>query len=332
MFQVISILTAKFHIVRHSVASVRTESKLKVGVITFSALALWVGAFFCFSEGMNWLISFGSQIENVSRGIGSIIMVRLCGVLAVVVFIMLIFSNVLVSFSTLYRSREVAYLIHSPISFRALFVARFFEIIAFSSWALAYLGSPLVLAYGLANNAPLGFYIAAAAYFVPYIALPAAIGSAITLVLVKVFPRLKLRTMVLLAMLVVSLFFLYWRESLSATRLSEDTLLPTLLDASAQTQSPYLPNHWTSRGILAASTGDYRESLFFLLLLTSNSLMALWIVTQMANFLFHPGWSGLAGQDRTRIKLPGKGFLGRLDAALKTLPNPKRALIIKDIN
>jgi hypothetical protein len=35
----------------HQVASVRNESKLKVGVITVSAIGLWVGAFVLFYQG-----------------------------------------------------------------------------------------------------------------------------------------------------------------------------------------------------------------------------------------------------------------------------------------
>jgi ABC-2 type transport system permease protein len=50
-----------------------------------------------------------------------------------------------------------------------------------------------------------------------------------------------------------------------------------------------------------------------------------------AAWLFYPGWSYLAGQDKQRFRLPGKGILGKLDTLLAPVRNPERALIVKDI-
>ena len=332
MGQVGVIVHTKLRMARHAVASVRTESKLKVGVITFFALVLWGGAYVLFAEGFNWLIHFGRDYSMVaSRGIGNIIMVRLFGVLAFTVFFMLIFSNVLVSFSTLYRSNEVQYLLQTPMTFRTFFLARFLECVAFSSWALAFLGSPLILAYGLTNRAPFLFYVAGLAFYVPFITMPAAIGAIITLVLVRVFPRLKIRTMALLAVLAGVLFFAYWQSHFTATRLAEDSFVPIVLEVTAQTQSHLLPSYWAARGILAAADRRYGECLFNFLLLLSNALLLLWVAAEVAQRIFHTGWSFLAGQDKTRVRPLGRGVLGRLETFLKMLPNPARSLVIKDI-
>ncbi|NIA13763.1 MAG: hypothetical protein GWP08_06745 [Nitrospiraceae bacterium] len=331
MSQLLAILQAKLRMSCHTVASVRTESKLKIGFISLAALILWIGAFVVFMESFHWLLRFGSDFGGAARGIGNIIMTRLLGVFALTVFFMLIFSNVLVSFSTIYRSREVTYLIQAPMSFQTFFVARFAECVTFSSWALAYLGSPLLFAYGITNRAPWGFYVAPVAFFIPFVTLPAVFGATITLVLARIFPRLRLRLMVLLAVLAVLSVFFFGREYFSAARFADDTILPALLDVSIQTQSPYLPSYWATRGILAAATGDYAESAFNWMLLTANALMALWVVSMLARWLFYPGWSSLAGSDRNRVKPLGKGILGRVDRLLKVLPNPTRALVIKDI-
>ena len=101
MSQVLVILRAKLRMSRHTIASVRTESKLKVGFITLAAIFLWIGAFVVFMESFHWLLRFGTDFGGAARGIGNIIMSRLLGVFALTVFFMLIFSNVLVSFSTL---------------------------------------------------------------------------------------------------------------------------------------------------------------------------------------------------------------------------------------
>ena len=331
MSQLTAIARAKTRIARHSIASVRTESKLKVGVITISAMALWIGALFLFKEGFTFLFHFGADVAGTGRGIGNIVLTRMFGVMALAVFVMLIFSNILVSFSTFYRSREVAYLLHAPLSFRTLFLARFFEAVAFSSWALAFLGTPLILAYGYTLGASPAFYAAAFLFFVPYIVLPAAIGALITLFLARIFPRLRMTTIVVFGILAVLLLFLYWRHSVGVDRLSEDTFLPALLDMTSQTQSPLLPSYWTTRGILAAAAGDYGECLFNLLLLAANAMMALLLAVEAAHALYYMGWSSLAGRDRDRAKWLRRGPLSHLERLLRALPNPQRVLVIKDI-
>lgn len=331
MVQILVILMAKLRMARHAIGSVRTESKLKIGVISIFAVALWFTAFLFFYWGFHQMISFGDSLGGSGRGIGAIIMARLLGVLALVVFFMLLFSNILVSFSTLYRAHEVPYLLLAPMRFRAYFVARFFEIVTFSSWALAYLGSPLILAYGLSTSAPLAFYVAAVLFFIPFVALPAAFGSVITMLLVRIFPRLRMWMVVILAVGVILMLFPYWRQTLSANRLSEDSILPALLDVTGQVQSPLLPSHWASRGVLAAAESSYRECAFNFLLLLSNAMMALLIAAYFADHIFYIGWSSLCGQDRTRVRPLGRGVMAWMEYALRIVPNPARALAVKDI-
>ena len=331
MNQVLVVFRAKLRMARHEIASVRTESRLKVGVVAFFATGLWIGAFCFFRWGFLWLMDFGGDVSPGAMNIGDIIMARMLGILALAVFFMLVFSNILVSFSTLYRSFEVSYLLQAPMSFRAFFVARFWECVAFSSWALAFLGSPLILAYGLTTGAPWTFYVAGAAFFVPFIMVPAALGCLITLVLVRVFPRQRMRVMIGLAVIAIGLMFLYIQDVLNATRLSQDAVLAAIMDATSQVQSSFLPSHWAARGILAAASQDYGECLFQFLLLLSNALMLLWVAAETAQRIFYPGYSFLAGQDRTRVKPLGRGVLGRLDGLLRWLPNPSRVLVIKDI-
>ncbi|MCH8272368.1 MAG: hypothetical protein IIB41_03835, partial [Candidatus Marinimicrobia bacterium] len=103
-------------------------------------------------------------------------------------FIFGFFSNTLIAFSTLYKSREVQMLLHKPISVRVFFLARFVECVSFSSWASAYLGSPLIIAYGIVTGAHLGYYFVALAIYLPFVTIPAAIGATITMVLVRLFP------------------------------------------------------------------------------------------------------------------------------------------------
>ncbi len=330
MKEILAILYAKKNILKHQILSIREESKLKVSVITISAIAIWLGIFFGLYEGFEWLLKFGSR-SGIEVNIGEILMNRMFTLLVSAVFLFLIFSNTLVAFFTLYKAEEIKYLIHTPISYDKLFIVRFLECVMFSSWSVAFLGVPLILAYGLSIKAPLIFYLAAILFFVPFILVPASIGNLITMCLVLIFPKLKLRTMVILGMIGIALLFWYITSMLKGTRISEDTILPIFISATSRVQSPLFPPYWFAEGVLSSAKKNLFELTFWFLLLLANALFFTYVSTVSANYIFYPGFSGLQGSSHKRIKQPGKGILGKLDSILFWLPYPYRPLVVKDI-
>ena len=333
MTQFGAVLQVKRRIAGHQIASIRNESLLKVSVVGSAAVLLWYGVLRAFGAGFYWLQVRAFETEPVGDAVSlaDILMVRLLAIFALALFFMLIFSNVLIAFSTLYKAREVQYLLQAPMSVRTLFLSRFIECVSFSSWASAYLGSPLIIAYGVSTSAHWSYYLAAVAFYVPFVIIPAAIGCIITLLLVRVFPRLPRFALFLLAGIAIAWLFMYLRDSFSAERLAEDTVIPLMIQATAQTQSPLLPSHWASQGILAAAQGAFGQAAFLFLLLLSNAMMATWLAAQTAHLVFFPGFSGLFGADRNRARPRGSGILGRVDRALRFLREPTRSLVVKDI-
>lgn len=330
MSEILAILYAKRHILKHQILSIRKESKLKISVITISAIAIWLGIFFGLYEGFEWLLKFGSR-SGIEVNIGEILMGRMFTLLVSAVFLFLIFSNVLVAFFTLYKAEEVQYLIHTPISFDKLFLVRFLECLVFSSWSVAFLGVPLILAYGLSIKAPIIFYLTALVFFVPFILIPASIGNLITMFLVLVFPRLKMRTMVIIGIIGIVFLFWYISSMLRGTRISEDTILPVFVSATSRVQSPLFPPYWFSEGVFNSAKVELLEVIFWFLVLLSNAIFLPYICMVLANYLFYPGFSALQGSGYKRVKLPGKGILGNLDTILRWVPYPYHSLVVKDI-
>ncbi|MFP6584475.1 MAG: hypothetical protein VCD00_18225, partial [Candidatus Hydrogenedentota bacterium] len=319
---------------RHHLASVRTESKLKMGVVGSAAVLLWYGILSTFSWAFHWLQrSAFDDVVNVGDTVtlAEVLMARLLSVFALALFFMLIFSNTLIAFSTLYKAKEVQYLLQAPLAIRNLFLARFIECVSFSSWGSAYLGSPLILAYGMATDAHWLYYFAALAFYLPFVMIPAAIGCIITLILVRIFPKLPRFALVALAAFAVIALFMNLRAVFNAESLAQDTIVSSVLTATTQTQSPLLPSYWASQGVLSASQNDFRATGYFFLLLLSNALMITFVAAEVAHHLFRPGFSALLGSEFTKPKPLGKGILGRLDSIFKPLRQPYRALVIKDI-
>ncbi|HQK76251.1 MAG TPA: hypothetical protein PKZ25_08635 [Candidatus Hydrogenedentes bacterium] len=324
-------LWVKLRVAGHTIASIRHQSRLKVAVVSIAVVLLWAGAFVAFYCGLHWLQKFGLDPSGGGLNLGRLLMGSLLSVLTLALFLMLTFSNVLIAFSTFYRTREMAYLVQSPLPVHSLFVARLAECVAFSSWASAYLGSPLILAYGLVTDASPVLYLAAALVFVPFVTIPAALGTMITMLLARVFPIVKKWVLIAVAGGALLAVFLYLRGKFVAGEESAERILSLVFDATSRTQSPFLPSHWAAHGILTAAAGRYTESAFDLLLLIANALFFSWLAMLAAGKLFYPGWSALKGLDHQRVRPMDKGLLGRMDTLFRAVSNPARGLIVKDI-
>ncbi len=328
-----TVLWAKRRIVRHTIASVRRESKLKVAFVSISAVALWLGLFQLARLGFRLFERFGEEALGIGGlNLSDLVMVRLLSVFALALFVMLVFSNVLIAYSTLFRSREVTYLIQSPIPVYAFFLGRFYECVTFSSWASAFLGSPVMLAYGLESGAPPIFYLALLAFYLPFVVIPAALGSILAIAGVGLLAPARFRrgwwpalAIPVLAAGVFAVFRGYLEVPSFADTLSLQAVIATL----GRAQSPFLPSSWLAQGVLGAATGDLSAGVFHLLLLSANALFLLWLATLAAERWFYAGWSALAGAGGRRTRRAG--ILERLDELLHLLPQPTRSLVVKDL-
>lgn len=330
-----ALLWAKRRIAWHTVASVRGESKLKVALVSLAAVAMWLGLFGLARIGFRLFETFGAELlGNAGLSFADLVMSRLLATFALALLVLLTFSNLLVAYATLYRSREMPFLVQSPVPVATLFLGRFVECASFSSWASAFLGSPLLLAYGLTTDAPWTFYPAVVLFFVPFVVLPAAVGCAGAMLLVRLMAgrgRRLLPLLVVLGLTAVAIF-VGLRDRVDPPDLANPESLATLVRAMGGSQHPLLPSQWLAQGVLSAATGDLGEAAFSLLLLASNAALLLWLVTLLAERLFYPGWSDLLGADEQRQPAPtGRGVFGRIDRLLRPLPEPHRSLVAKDL-
>ncbi len=321
-------LWAKTRTAFHSVASVRGESKLKVAFVSSAAFGLWLGAFALCRGGLGWLEMLGEPLG--SGALTEALVGRLLAALALALLIMLVVSNILMAFATLYRAHdEMTFLLHRPVDVPALFLGRFVEIVVFSSWALAYLGSPALLALGLAQEAPWTYYAGLAIFYLPFVAIPAAIGTAITIILVAVLaPRRRVLGIVATIAVAVALLVAV-RAPLMLPEAEDMASLSALTAALGHTQSPLAPSTWLARGVLAAAGGHTHEALFHLLLLVANALLFVWLAVVSAQRWLLPGWFALAG--RGAAAMQRRGPLDGLVRLARWLPQPVRALTEKDL-
>ena len=326
-----AMMWAKGRMARQSLVSLRRESRLKIAVVSLSTVLLWWGAFQLFRGALGWLQIFGGEaLGTLGFSAGNLITARLLSSLALVLFWLLALSSALVTFATLYRAREVRFLLTAPVSYRTFFFGRFLESALLSSWASAFLGSPLLLAFGLAVGAPAIFFLGLLAIYPLFALIPASLGALLAVLALRCLPILGRAGLLVAAVLGLGGFFAFVRGRLAALDPGSGASIETLLEVMRTAEHPALPSQWAVSAVLELATGSPLAAVRPLLLLAAAAGIGVGIATASAGWLFFPGFSALQGMARGRRKEAGRSrrILGAL---VRPLPEPYRSLVLKDL-
>lgn len=170
----------------------------------------------------------------------------------------LAFSGVVTALSTFFLSEDLRLLLAAPISVRRLFHARFAKTVVQSSWMVVIFLMPVLLGVGIARCAPCLFYLTVVLTVVPFCVIPAALGTATTLLLVNVFPARRARDILMLMGLVFAGSLVLLLRFVKPERLLRVESLPDVTGFFATLQSPVtplLPSFWAGETIFAGLAG-----------------------------------------------------------------------------
>ena len=140
-----------------------------------------------------WLAVFGVlvRILNYFRGIpeiGPLIAGKLMGMIFLSFFGLLILSNLIAGLSTFFLARDLDMVNAAPVDWLGMYMARLLETLTSSSWMVVLMAIPIFSAYEIVFSGGVVFPLLAILSFIPFLIIPAALGSMITLVLVNTFP------------------------------------------------------------------------------------------------------------------------------------------------
>ena len=105
-------------------------------------------------------------------------------------FAILLLSNVITALSSYFLARDLDMLVAAPVDWLQLYLAKLLETLIHSSWMVALMALPILSAYGYVYKGGALFVLVALGASIPYFVIPAAVGSAITLILLNAFPPL----------------------------------------------------------------------------------------------------------------------------------------------
>ncbi|TMP99585.1 MAG: hypothetical protein E6L09_09215 [Verrucomicrobia bacterium] len=305
-------------------------------VIGYAGLAFWL-----FCQGLKFVANF--------PGLGTVLVERLMFLLFAFLFVLLLFSNLVISYANLFRNRETSFLLALPIPPQVIFRWKFMESALLASWAFLFLISPLLAAYGLTNHVPWHFYLATLALVALFVVLPAVAGAWLAVNVARFLDRraFQVAAVGLAVLALVGMAFWFKTEPITDEMLETRvlTVLDRLLMKTRFAQFALLPSYWLSSGVLRWSEGALGGAGFFGLVLLSHSLFfGCLAFTRMGNLFYDaasavqsrgsvfwqwPWFRALQACQRNFDRSPG--MIERVVGLVPGVPGDIRALLVKDI-
>lgn len=309
------------------------ESPLLVFVLAALVLGYVALGYWLFHAGLKFLYNFPL--------VGSLLSQRVLFLIFGFFFVMLMFSNLVIGYTTLFRNRETAWFLTLPVRPTQIYQWKFFEALVVSSWALIFLSAPMMLAYGQVRHVPWTFYLQVAALYVPFVVLPALLGSWAVVLLAR-YASGRRTKMFLLAGCALALIWLFVGVKPATEPVSQNEALTFegLLRHTRASLNPYLPSAWVARATLAWSDGLARQGWFYFCLLLSNALMGMMVGFEVVGRGFHASWAATfasraarsLAKAEARRRGPARRSLLELTAEIpRRLSRPGTALLVKDI-
>ena len=244
-----------------------------------------------------WAFIFGVLYRLLAyfRGvqeIGPLLAGKLLGVILISFLSILLLSNVITALSSFFLAKDLDLLVAAPVDWLRLYGAKLLETAVHSSWMVVLLAIPMFAAYGVVYDGGWAFPLLAIALFLPFLLIPTVIGSAITLLLVNLFPARRTRDILsVIAILTAAGIVLLFRI-VRPERLARPEGFRSLVDFIAILRtptSPFLPSEWVQQGVMSWLKGAFDPLPLVLLWSTAGSLIVLGALLHSA--LYPKGFS-----------------------------------------
>jgi ABC-2 type transport system permease protein len=241
----------------------------------------------------------------------------------------LAFSGVVTALSTFFLSEDLRLLMAAPIAPHRLFYSRFARTVGQASWMVVAFMVPALLGVGVARCAGAGYYATIAFVLVPFVLIPIALGCAVTLLLVNIFPARRARDILMIMGLLFGIALVMLLRFLRPERLLNVQTLPDVTAFFATLQSPItplLPSFWAGETLFTGLQGGLDR--FHAAALWTTAL-AFTVLLRMAFGRFYfTGWT--KAQEARKARFTRLGFL---EAAARRLPlrTEVASLLVKDM-
>lgn len=282
-----------------------------------------------------WSAIFGIafRVLRYFRGvadIGNLVAAKILGIILLAFLAILLLSNLITALSTFFLAKDLDLMVGAPVEGFRFYLSKLSETLVHSSWMVLLIAIPIFTAYGFVFDGGLLFPFVALAAVVPFLVVPAVLGSALTLFLVNIFPARRTRDLLSLIAIgaaggVVLLLRVIRPEQIARPEGFRNLLdFITLLRAPT---NPFFPSEWAAQMVMNWLLRLADPLPILLLWTTAGAAVVFGALIHQEYYL--PGFSkAQEGADRF---VRGRAWQGLADRILGALPTSKREFILKDL-
>ncbi|HEX4632684.1 MAG TPA: hypothetical protein VH163_02565, partial [Gemmatimonadales bacterium] len=294
----------------------------KTVLLVTVGLAFWAGVY-----GVLYIIlRYFRSVEEL----GPLLAGKMLG-LALLSFIsILVLSNVITALSSFFLAKDLDLLVSAPIDWLRLYLAKLLETTINSSWMVALMAVPLLAAYGVIYHGGWFFAPFAGLVMIPLLVLPAVAGSALTLVLVNVFPARRTRDLLSIIALGAGAGVILLFRMIRPEQLARPEGFRNLLEFIAVLRtptSPFMPSEWATRAVMGYLHGPFDLQPVVLLWSTAAAFVALGAMLHWR--IYATGYT--KAQEGAERFIRGGFWKWSLGAVMSPLSVAKREFVLKDI-
>lgn len=251
--------------------------------------------------------------------------------LALLVFLgMLLLSNLIAALSSFFLSRDLPWIRAAPVDWLSVYLARLTETLVSSSWMVVLMLVPMLAAYANVYGGGWPFLALSVGALVPFLLIPAALGSAATLLLVRVFPARRSKDILGVVAIVAVVVMVFLLRVLRPERLVNPESYRNLVDFMAALRgpsSPWLPSQWGADALAGFLNGTFDP--FLLILLWTTAAGTVTAGAMLHRSLYASCFTRAQEGNENRIRR-NAGWIW-FERALRTAPIQRQQLVLKDL-
>jgi len=294
----------------------------KLFTLVLVGLGFWVGVFGLLHK----ILKYFRGVEEL----GPLLAGKLLGLVLLSFIAILVLSNVITALSSFFLAKDLDLLVSAPVDWLRIYLAKLGETLLHSSWMVALMAVPILAAYGVIYRGGVLFAPFAVLTLLPMLVIPAVVGSALTLVLVNIFPARRTRDLLSIIALGAAGGLIMLFRIVRPERLASPEGFRNLLDFIAVLRtptSPFLPSEWATRAVMSFLRGPLDLMPLVLLWTTAAAFVTLGAILHRE--LFAPGFT--KAQEGAQRFVRGGLWRWTVGTLLGFLPVAKREFVLKDI-
>jgi len=284
-----------FHIIKYKLVSfMKINTDLKPVSILKNLGSMVVYVLFGIGVYFFTLSSLSYLLEEIR--IGTFLLHRFVSIILFIFFMAVNAGNIIVSFSTLYKSKEVYYLIAKPISFTKIFLIKFLDNFFYSSTTMLLMISAVMLGYS--TYFKIDFFFVIFFFFLmllPFMLIAASLGVIFLMFMIRISYKIGLKKVIAGLIMLYLIGLLLFFKSSNPISIVEQVMVfyPNINGYFGSLDNPmlkFLPNFWIADSLYWFSAGKSMNALPYIGLLLGTSLMFLIAALFTAKKLYYKTW------------------------------------------